>query len=166
MHHLGIAVWCLSGDRPHRVQALAQSLGIAAEHALAEQTPELKRSFVARLQREGRRVVMVGDGHNDAPVLAQADLSIAVQGAAALAQQKADIYCLTPGLHHILRALETAHQTRRILRQNIGWALAYNLIAIPFAAAGTITPLLASVGMASSSLLVTLNSARLLTALK
>lgn len=162
----GIAIWCLSGDRPHRVQALAQSIGIASKHALAEQTPELKRAFVARLQQEGRRVIMVGDGHNDAPVLAQADLSIAVQGSAALAQQKADVYCLTPGLDHVRRALDAARQTRRVLRQNIGWALAYNLIAIPFAAVGMMSPLMASVGMAISSLVVVLNSARLLTALK
>jgi Cu2+-exporting ATPase len=166
LKHRGITIWCLSGDRPHRVQALAQSLGIPLTHALAEQTPELKRAFVARLQHDGRRVIMVGDGHNDAPVLAQADLSIAVQGSAALAQQKADIYCLTPGLDHVRRAFDAARQTRRVLRQNIGWALAYNLIAIPFATVGMVSPLIASVGMAMSSLLVVLNSARLLTALK
>jgi Cu2+-exporting ATPase len=166
LKNLGITVWCLSGDSQQRVNTCAASLGIPSNHVFAEQTPELKRALVVQLQQQGRRVLMVGDGYNDAPVLAQADLSIAVQGAAALAQQKADIYCLTPGLSCVPRLLESASQTRRILRQNIAWAVVYNLLAIPFAAAGMITPLLASAGMALSSLVVVLNSGRLLIALK
>ena len=122
----------------------------------------MKQSFVAKLQSGGAIVAMIGDGHNDAPVLAQADISIAMQGAAPLAQQKADIYCLTPGLGGVALAMDTARRSRIILRQNLGWAVLYNLVAIPFAAAGLITPLVASIGMAASSLLVVLNSSRLL----
>lgn len=158
----GKTIWCASGDREDRVQHLAHAIGIDANHALAEQTPDMKQAFVAQCQREGRIVAMIGDGHNDAPVLAQADVSLAMQGAAPLAQQKADVYCLRPGLSGVALAMQTAHRARLILRQNIIWAVAYNLVAIPFAAAGLITPLLASVGMAASSLLVVLNSSRLL----
>lgn len=158
----GKTIWCASGDRQDRVQQLAKTLGLNPSHALAEQTPAMKQTFVAQRQREGRIVAMIGDGHNDAPVLAQADVSLAMQGAAPLAQQKADVYCLRPGLFGVAQAMETAHRARKILRQNLTWAVAYNLVAIPFAAAGFITPLLASIGMAASSLLVVLNSSRLL----
>lgn len=158
----GKTIWCASGDRQDRVQQLAQTLGLNPSHALAEQTPAMKQAFVAQLQREGHIVAMIGDGHNDAPVLAQADVSLAMQGAAPLAQQKADVYCLRPGLAGVAQAMATAHRAHTILRQNLIWAVAYNLVAIPFAAAGFITPLLASIGMAASSLLVVLNSSRLL----
>jgi Cu2+-exporting ATPase len=138
------------------------SLGLEQSHALAEQMPAMKQSFVAKRQSEGAIVAMIGDGHNDAPVLAQADVSIAMQGAAPLAQQKADIYCLRLGLGGVALAMDTARKSRIILRQNLGWAVLYNLVAIPFAAAGLITPVVASIGMAASSLLVVLNSSRLL----
>lgn len=158
----GKTVWCLSGDRADRVADLAQRVGLASDQVRAELTPEQKRQWVAQLQQSGKVVAMVGDGHNDAPVIAQADVSIAVQGAAPIAQQKADIYSMRPGLHSVRESLFLAAHARRVLRQNLSWALAYNVVAVPFAAAGLISPLLASVGMASSSLLVVLNSARLL----
>ena len=158
----GKTVWCLSGDRPDRVNHLTAELGIEATHALGGQTPERKQAFVADLQVQGKIVAMVGDGHNDAPVLAQADVSLAVYGAAPLAQQKADIYLLRPGLAGAMKAFGVAARSKRVLNQNLSWALVYNLLAIPFAAAGWISPLAASVGMAASSLLVVLNSARLL----
>jgi Cu2+-exporting ATPase len=158
----GKTVWCLSGDRPDRVSQLTAELGIEAAHALGGKTPERKQAFVANLQAQGKIVAMVGDGHNDAPVLAQADVSLAVYGAAPLAQQKADIYLVRRGLAGVMKAFGVAARSKRVLNQNLSWALVYNLLAIPFAAAGWISPLAASVGMAASSLLVVLNSARLL----
>jgi P-type Cu2+ transporter len=157
----GIRVWCLSGDRQDRVAALTQRIGLASHQALAEQTPEMKRNFVAQLQATGAVVAMVGDGHNDAPVLAQADVSFAMQGAAPLARQTADMYLLRSGLLGVTLALSVAQRARRVLNQNLSWALVYNVLAVPFAVVGLISPLGASVGMASSSLLVVLNSARL-----
>lgn len=158
----GITVWCLSGDRADRVSALTQRLGLLKNQALAAQTPEMKRNFVAQLQSAGKVVAMVGDGHNDAPVLAQADVSFAMQGAAPLARQKADIYLLRTGLDGVRLTLSGARYARNVLNQNLSWALVYNILAIPFAVTGMISPLGASVGMACSSLLVVLNSARLL----
>jgi len=158
----GLTIWCLSGDREDRVADFVASIGLDPRHALGGQTPEMKQRFAASLQSEGRVVAMVGDGHNDAPVLAQADVSLALQGAAPLAQQKADIYLLRPGLHGVGETFQQAKRAGRVLNQNLGWALIYNVVAIPFAVAGWISPLLASVGMATSSLVVVLNSARLL----
>jgi Cu2+-exporting ATPase len=158
----GITVWCLSGDRADRVSTLTQRLGLPQHQALAAQTPEMKRNFVAQLQSAGKVVAMVGDGHNDAPVLAQADVSFAMQGAAPLARQKADIYLLRSGLDGVHLTLSGARRARNVLNQNLSWALMYNVLAIPFAVVGMISPLGASVGMACSSLLVVLNSARLL----
>jgi Cu2+-exporting ATPase len=158
----GLEVWCLSGDRPDRVERLCTSLGIADDHYKASCTPADKQTFVRALQERGARVLMVGDGHNDAPVLAQADVSMAVNSAAPLARQKADVYLLNSGLSGVHTSIELSRQARRVLRQNLAWALTYNLIAIPFAAAGWISPLIASIGMAGSSLIVVLNAARLL----
>ena len=158
----GKAVWCLSGDRRDRVNAFAAQIDLPLAQVLSDATPDAKQSFVRHQQTTGARVLMVGDGLNDAPVLAQADVSIAVKSAAPLARQKADIYLLREGLDGVTQSLFVARQAKRILNQNLAWALAYNIIAIPFAAAGLISPLLASVGMAASSLLVVLNSSRLL----
>lgn len=158
----GMSVWCLSGDRRDRVNAFAQQVDLPMARVIADATPDAKQTFVQNQQTKGARVLMIGDGLNDAPVLAQADVSIAVKSAAPLARQKADIYLLREGLDGVTQSLIVANQGKRILNQNLAWALAYNIIAIPFAAAGLISPLLASVGMAASSLLVVLNSSRLL----
>lgn len=160
----GITVWMLSGDRTDRVTRLAQQLGVPQENTLAQMRPEAKQEKVSGIQAQGRIVMMVGDGHNDAPVLAQADVSIAVRSAAPLARQKADVYLLSAGLHSVRDVLAMAQGAKRTLNQNLVWAVAYNIVAIPFAAAGMISPLVASIGMASSSLLVVLNSSRLLRA--
>jgi Cu2+-exporting ATPase len=155
-------VWCLSGDRQDRVSHFASQVNLSKDHVVSEATPDAKQAFVKAQQAQGKRVLMVGDGLNDAPVLAQADVSIAVKSAAPLARQKADIYLLREGLDGVTQSLFVARQAKRILNQNLAWALAYNIIAIPFAAAGLISPLVASIGMAASSLLVVLNSSRLL----
>lgn len=165
MHRLRLLkkkLWCLSGDQTERVKRLADQLKLDQRQSLAQLTPDAKQQKVRDIQAQGSVVMMVGDGHNDAPVLAQADVSIAVHSAAPLAKQKADIYLLRSDLMGIAQTLTMANRAKQILNQNLAWALGYNVIAIPFAAAGMISPLVASIGMACSSLLVVLNSARLL----
>ncbi|GAB3376686.1 heavy metal translocating P-type ATPase [Lysobacter rhizosphaerae] len=155
----GIAVHLCSGDAHAAVDRLATTLGIT--EANPRQTPEAKLAYVRQLQQQGRRVAMVGDGLNDAPVLAGADVSIAMGEGAALAQRAADLVLASPALTRIPAAIALARDTRRIVRQNFGWALGYNLLALPLAMAGMVTPWIAALGMALSSLAVTLNALRL-----
>ena len=154
----GVEVALLSGDAGAPVARRAQELGIAT--ALARMTPEAKRAWVVQAQRAGRRVAMVGDGINDAPVLAQADVSLALAGGSRLAQARADFLVVAPRLDALAQAVATARRGMRVLRQNFGWAIAYNLVVIPLAALGFIGPLGASIGMAASSLLVVGNALR------
>ncbi len=156
---LGLHVHLSSGDSAPAVQRFATALGISDAHA--RQTPEQKLAFVRTLQAEGRRVAMVGDGLNDAPVLAGADVSMAMAQGAALAQRAADLVVTHPSLQRIADAVVLARRTRRVIRQNLAWALGYNLLALPLAAAGMVTPWIAALGMAVSSLTVTLNALRL-----
>ncbi len=156
----GITLHLLSGDDLKSVERVAQQLQIDAIHA--RQTPESKLDFLHKLRSgRGHFVGMVGDGLNDAPVLAGADVSIAVEGAAALARRSADLALNGSRLAAIPQALNIARRTRRIIHQNLGWALGYNLLALPIAAMGLVTPWLAALGMTLSSLLVTLNALRL-----
>jgi Cu2+-exporting ATPase len=156
---MGLAVHLLTGDEPRVASRVAADLGI--ESVKARATPEDKREYVRRLQREGRRVAMVGDGVNDAPVLGAADVSIAMGEGADLAQLRADAVLASGSLADLPRALRLARRTRRVLRENLAWALAYNAVVLPLAFTGKVTPLLAGVGMASSSLLVVANALRL-----
>ena len=156
---LGLRLHLASGDAPAAVQRMADALGVDALHA--RQSPEDKLALVHGLQAQGRIVAMVGDGLNDAPVLAGADVSIALGSGASLAHRAADLVTTGPGLRRIPAARVLAQRTRRIIRQNLAWAVGYNLLAIPLAAAGLVTPWLAALGMAASSLLVTLNALRL-----
>jgi Cu2+-exporting ATPase len=148
-----------SGDAEVSVSRFAERLGIAA--AAARQTPEAKLHRVRELQQDGRVVLMVGDGLNDAPVLAGADVSIAVADGAALAQRAADFVTTGASLTRIPAAVALARRTRRIIRQNLAWAVTYNVLALPLAAAGLVTPWIAALGMTMSSLAVTLNALRL-----
>ncbi len=156
----GVRLHLLSGDHAAAVKALAQQL--AMDEAQAQATPEDKLATVRALQQQGRRVLMVGDGINDAPVLAQADVSVAVAGGADVAREGSDMVLLHDDLQLLPHALATARKTRRIIQENLVWALLYNLIAVPLAALGLVTPWVAALGMASSSLLVLLNALRLL----
>ncbi len=156
---MGLAVHLLSGDRTAAVTPIAQQLGISRLHASA--LPSDKQNYVAALQKQGATVLMVGDGINDAPVLAASDVSLAVGNASALAQTAADAISLAPGLEKLVPMLTKARQTMRVVKQNLLWALVYNLMAIPAAAMGLIPPWAAAIGMASSSLLVVGNALRL-----
>jgi len=156
----GLEVSLLSGDRLHHVEHVARELGIEVVRAAA--TPQDKFEFVRDLQSRGAVVAMVGDGINDAPVLAQAQVSIAMGSGAELAQVNADLVLLSEGLDGLEPAFSTASRAMRIVRQNFAWAVAYNAVAVPLALAGWVTPLIAAAGMSASSLLVVLNALRLL----
>lgn len=148
----------LSGDRREPVERIARELRI--ENGFANQTPESKRRLIAELQRDGRVVAMIGDGMNDAPVLAQADVSIALADGASLAQARADFVVTSARLGEVAAVFEAARRCMRIVHQNLVWAFVYNVIAIPLAAFGYLTPALAAIGMATSSLLVVGNGLR------
>lgn len=157
---LGLRIEIASGDAPDRVKALAGVLGV--DRWKAALRAEEKFALLRQRREEGHRVLAVGDGTNDAILLAGADVSIALAEGAALASRSADFVLLGAGLNRIPEAIRLARRYRRILRQNLGRAIAYNLIALPFAVFGLVAPWLAALGMALSSLTVTLNSARLL----
>ena len=155
----GLSLHLASGDASDAVLRCAQALGI--DDARARQLPEEKLGHVRDLQRQGRVVAMVGDGLNDAPVLAGADLSFAMNEGAALARSAADLVLTAPQLARIPAAIALARRTQGVVRQNFAWALGYNLLALPLAALGLVTPWLAALGMTASSLIVTLNALRL-----
>ena len=159
LRSLGLRVHLLSGDGENAVREIAWRLDIPFAEAGA--TPQRKRQFVADLQQKGRIVAMVGDGVNDAPVLAQADVSFAMIGGARLAQQRADAVIVSQDLRDLPRAVGHARFALRVVRQNIAWAFVYNLLVLPLALAGALTPWAAALGMSASSLLVALNALRL-----
>jgi Cu2+-exporting ATPase len=159
LKRLGVHVTLLSGDRAEAVERIAREAGIAQWRAAAR--PEDKCAFIRARQREGAVVAMAGDGINDAPALAQADVSLAMGRASALAQWTADVVVLGDDAATIAAAFGGARRTWRVIRQNLGWALAYNAIAIPLAAAGLVSPLAAALGMSLSSLFVVANALRL-----
>jgi P-type E1-E2 ATPase len=149
----------LSGDQQRTVEAVARELGL--EDYEGECPPESKADRIRGWQKEGKRIAMVGDGVNDAPALAQADLSITVAGGTDVAGETSDVILTRPDLTLLPRLVDIARKTRRIILENLGWAFAYNLIALPLAAVGLIRPIIAAVAMACSSLLVVSNSLRL-----
>jgi Cu2+-exporting ATPase len=155
----GLNVSILSGDSVPAVERLAHRLGIDDWHA--RQTPAMKLERLERMRAAGERVLMVGDGVNDAPVLAAADVSMTVKGGAELANSSADMILTGDSLELIARARETARRARTLIRQNLGWAVAYNLSVMPLAVSGLLKPWMAALGMSLSSLLVVANAARL-----
>ncbi|MGY2487853.1 heavy metal translocating P-type ATPase [Cupriavidus sp. CP313] len=162
LSELGVRCHLVSGDHADAVRWWASHFGI--ECVAGAVTPEGKRDYVAQLQQGGAVVLAVGDGINDAPVLAQAQVSIAIGSGAPLAQAGADAVLTHGGVAEIATALAVSRQTRRVVRQNLGWAFFYNVVAIPLAATGLVTAWMAGIGMSLSSLLVVANAWRLLRA--
>jgi Cu2+-exporting ATPase len=155
----GIAVELLSGDQSGAVSGFAQQVGI--DDYVAGAKPGDKLSHLARRQAEGDKVLMIGDGINDVPVLSGADVSVAMASASDLAQTRADAVLLNDHLSVIADALDIAQRTKAIIRQNLRFSLVYNLLALPLAAAGLVPPWLAALGMTASSLIVIFNALRL-----
>lgn len=161
----GVQVRILSGDRIGAVLRAAQQAGIASARAQGAATPQHKLSALRALQAAGRRVAMVGDGLNDGPVLAAADVSFAFGSAVPLARARADFVLPAAALAPVAQTLWLARRTLAVVRQNLCWAALYNALCVPLAVAGAMPAWLAGLGMALSSLLVVLNAARLARAL-
>lgn len=159
---LGLELALYSGDSARSVRRVVRELGLDAQaQTRAACSAQDKLEALQQRQARGQRVAMVGDGINDAPVLAGADASFAFSRGAALAQVRADFLLLQPRLAQVPMAIVQARRTLRIVRQNLWWAVLYNLIAVPLALAGWLTPWIAGLGMALSSLAVLVNAARL-----
>jgi Cu2+-exporting ATPase len=159
LRNLGLRMEVLSGDQAAAVQRLAQRAGIPDSRG--RQTPQDKLDHVARLQQAGHRVAMVGDGMNDGPVLARADVSIAIGDAVPVAQARSDFIVQGGQADGVAAVLRQARRAQRVVRQNLFWAAAYNAVSVPLAVAGLMPPAIAGLGMAASSLFVVLNAARL-----
>jgi Cu+-exporting ATPase len=157
---LGIEVYMITGDNARTASAVAIEAGIAPGHVLAEVLPEHKAEEVARLQGEGRIVAMVGDGINDTPALAQADIGIAMGAGTDVAVETGDVVLIRNDLRDVVGAIELSRATMRKIRQNFLWALGYNAVLVPVAAVGLLSPFpwVAGAAMAASSVSVVTNS--------
>jgi Cu2+-exporting ATPase len=154
----GLHVTLLSGDSQERAERMAVRLGVDAVVAAA--SPETKLACIAQAQAAGDKVAMIGDGVNDAPVLARADVSLAMGQGALVARAQADAVVMSSRFSDIVAARDRAVHTLQIVRQNLAWSALYNAACVPLAMAGALPPWAAGLGMACSSLLVVLNSAR------
>ena len=154
----GGAVYLLSGDRTEVARDVAAQLGIPDGNVVAEVTPEDKHAFVQRLQREGRKVAMLGDGVNDAAALRAADVGIAMGGGATASHAAADVFLVQDGLEPVRRLLLGADTAMRTVKRNLGFSLLYNVAGAAAAMAGVVTPLVAAIAMPISSLTVVASS--------
>jgi len=159
LRELGLRLVMVSGDSPETTRAIALELGL--DDYVGQSMPAAKTERVRHWQEQGESVLMVGDGVNDAPALAQADLSITVAGGTDIAGETSDLMLMRRDLMLIPWFIQLSRRTRRIIHENLAWAFAYNLLAVPLAAVGWISPIIAAAAMASSSLLVVGNSLRL-----
>lgn len=159
LRKLGLKLHLVTGDAEGSAHDIAAKVGI--DRVVARVLPQGKYDYVRELQSRGAVVVMVGDGINDAPVLAQADVSVAMGGGAHLAQVQGDAVLVSGRLKDLAWAARHTRKALWIIRQNIAWAFAYNLTVLPFALAGVVAPWAAAIGMSASSLLVVLNALRL-----
>lgn len=161
LRELGMEPILLTGDAPQVAQAVASQVGISAENVYAGVTPEGKSQVIEKLQAAGHRVAMVGDGVNDAPALALAELGIAMGSGTDVAAEAADIVLTRSDVASVVTALRLSRATLRTIKSNLFWAFAYNSAAIPVAVAGLLNPMIAAAAMAFSSVFVVLNSMRL-----
>ncbi|MCM3926513.1 HAD-IC family P-type ATPase, partial [Frankia sp. AiPs1] len=161
LRRLGLHPVLLTGDAHAVARAVAAEVGIAPEDVIAEVLPEEKVATVRRLQDEGRVVAMVGDGVNDAAALAQADLGLAMGGGTDAAIEASDLTLVNADPRLVADAIRLSRATLRTIRGNLFWAFAYNLAALPLAAAGLLNPMIAGAAMAFSSVFVVTNSLRL-----
>ena len=161
LRELGLEPILLTGDAPQVAQAVASKVGISAENVYAGVTPEGKSQVIEKLQAAGHRVAMVGDGVNDAPALALAELGIAMGSGTDVAAEAADIVLTRSDTASVVTALRLSRATLRTIKSNLFWAFAYNSAAIPVAVAGLLNPMIAAAAMAFSSVFVVLNSMRL-----
>ena len=161
LREMGITPWLVTGDSSEVAASVATTVGIDAAHVVSHAMPETKLEIVERMKSEGRTVLMIGDGINDAAALTAANLSMAMGTGTDTAINSADITLMNTGLGSVISALKLSKKTLKIIRLNMGWALIYNVIGIPIAAAGLLSPLYAAAAMAASSVLVVTNSLRI-----
>ena len=158
---MGITPWLVTGDSSEVAATVATTVGIDAAHVVSHALPETKLEIVERIKSEGHTVLMIGDGINDAAALTAADLSMAMGTGTDTAINSADITLMNTGLGSVISALKLSTKTLKIIRLNMGWAFIYNVVGLPIAAAGLLTPLYAAAAMAASSVLVVTNSLRI-----